>query len=198
MTVFGYSRVSTVDQNTDNQKIELEQSGFNIDYFFQETVSGSTVAKSRTEFSKLLEQIREDETLIVSKLDRLGRNAIDVISTIDLLTEKKVKVIVMNMGNIDLTSSAGRLLLTCLSAVAEMELSLIKERTKSGLQRAVANGVVLGRKSKTTSAEKQIILSMLRDGVSVRSLAKEYDVSRQTIMTIRAKEKVLIEKVELI
>jgi len=198
MTIFGYSRVSTLEQNTENQKIELEQSGFKIDYFFQEVISGSTVAKSRVEFSKLLEQIRADETLIVSKLDRLGRNAIDVISTIDLLTEKKVKVIVMNMGNVDLTSSSGRLLLTCLSAVAEMELSLIKERTKSGLQRAVANGVVLGRKSKTTDAQKQTIISALRKGQSVRSLAKEYDVSRQTIMTIRKKEKTLIGNVEIL
>ena len=79
MTIFGYSRVSTTEQHTENQRLEIESSGYNIDYYFEETVSGKTCISERKEFSKLLNQIRDGETLIVSKLDRIGRDAIDVL-----------------------------------------------------------------------------------------------------------------------
>lgn len=187
MTTFGYTRVSTIEQTTDNQKLELQQSGYNIDYYYEEVVSGKTCAKERKEFSKLLQQIRDGETLVVSKLDRLGRDCVDVLKTVQLLSERNIKIIVLQLGNVDITSSAGKLLMTFLSAVSEMELSLLKERTIAGLRRTVANGTKLGRKSKTSDAQKEEIKKSLKQGQSVRSLAKEFAVSRQTIMNIRNK-----------
>ena len=185
MTIFGYSRVSTIEQHTENQRIELESSGYKIDYFFEETISGKTCVKERKEFSKLLNQIRDGETLIVSKLDRLGRDSIDVLNTVKMLSERNIKIIVLNLGNVDLCSSSGKLLLTCLSAISEMELSLLKERTISGLNRAKSSGIRLGRRSKTTDKQKLEIINSLKIGTSIRSLSKKYNVSRQTIMNVR-------------
>ena len=186
MALFAYSRVSTSNQNTENQKLEIQRAGFNVDYYFEDVgISGKTSASQRTQFSLLLDKIRDGETLIVSKLDRLGRDAIDVLSTVKLLSERNIKVIVLQLGNTDLTSTTGKLLLTMLSAVAEMERSMIVDRTQAGLARARAEGKILGRKSKTTSEQKSEIRQRLSAGESVSSLARAYNVSRASIIGIR-------------
>ena len=145
MAVFGYGRVSTVLQNTTNQRLELEQAGVKIDYWFEDAgVSGKTCATQRQAFKQLLAKIRDGETLVVSKIDRLGRDAVDVLQTVQLLASRQIKVIVHQLGQTDLTSAAGKLLLTMLSAVAAMERDLLIERTQAGLQRARAEGKRLG------------------------------------------------------
>jgi len=188
---FAYGRVSTTQQTTDNQRLELARAGFTIDdeyWFSDEGISGKTCAMQRPEFGRLLTKIRKGETLVVSKLDRLGRDAIDVIQTIRLLGERKVKVIVLQLGNTDLTSAAGKLLLTMLAAVAEMERDLLVERTQAGLQRAKAEGKILGRPSKTSPEQRKAILDELGRGESVSALARLYGVSRANIIGIRARE----------
>ena len=186
MAVFAYSRVSTHEQTTENQKLEIQQAGFNVDYWFaDEGVSGKVSARQRPQFSLLLDKIRDGETIVCSKLDRLGRDAIDVLSTVRHLTERNIKVIVIQLGNTDLTSTTGKLLLTMLMAVAEMERSLIVERTQAGLVRAKAEGKQLGRRSKTTDEQKKVIRQKLLDGVSVSAVAREYGVSRATVIGIR-------------
>jgi DNA invertase Pin-like site-specific DNA recombinase len=123
------SCVSTHEQTTENQKLEIQRAGFNIGYWLEDVgVSGKTSAVHRTQFSLLLHKIRDGETIVVSKLNRIGRDAIDILSTIKLLTERNIKVIVLQLGNTDLTSTTGKLLLTILSAVAEMERSIIIEK----------------------------------------------------------------------
>jgi putative DNA-invertase from lambdoid prophage Rac len=186
MATFGYSRVSTNGQTTDNQRLELEQAGYKVDYWFEDAgISGKTHASQRPQFQKLLERIREGETLIVSKLDRLGRDAVDVLQTVRELQERKVRVIVHQLGNTDLTSPAGRLLLTMLSAVAEMERDLLVERTQAGLQRAKAEGKQLGRPAKTTEEDRRAILARLQTGESVSQVSRDFGVSRATIIGIR-------------
>jgi DNA invertase Pin-like site-specific DNA recombinase len=186
MAKFGYGRVSTSTQHTENQRLELEAAGFKIDYWFSDVgISGKTCASQRPEFSLLLEKIRDGETLVVSKLDRLGRDAIDVLQTIRLLGDRGIQVIVLQLGKVDLTSVAGKLLLTMLVAVAEMERDLLIERTRSGLERAKAQGKILGRPSKTTKEQQQEIATRLESGVTVSSLAREYAVSRASIISIR-------------
>ncbi len=188
---FAYGRVSTTQQTTDNQRLELARAGFTIDdeyWFSDEGISGKTCAKQRPEFGRMLTRIRKGETLVVSKLDRLGRDAIDVMQTIRLLGERKVKVIVLQLGNTDLTSAAGKLLLTMLAAVAEMERDLLVERTQAGLQRAKAEGKILGRPSKTSPEQRKAILDELARGESVSAMARLYGVSRANIIGIRARE----------
>lgn len=187
MSTFGYGRVSTIKQHTDNQKLELEQANFKIDYWFEDTgISGKTCAALRPQFKQLLEKIRDGETLVVSKLDRLGRDAIDVLQTVKLLSQRSIKVIVHQLGNTDLSSPAGKMLLTMLSAVAEMERDLLVERTQAGLERAKSEGKVLGRPSKTNATQRAEIIEKLNAGVSVSQVARDYGVSRGSIITIRS------------
>ena len=189
MTVFfGYGRVSTGTQSTENQRVELAQAGYPISdefWFSDQGISGKTCATQRPEFSKLLSRIRSGETLVVSKLDRLGRDAVDVMQTIRLLGDRNVKVVVLQLGSTDLTSAAGKLLLTMLAAVAEMERDLLVERTQAGLQRAKAQGKKLGRPAKTTDAQRQSIRDDLKGGMSVSQMARQYSVSRATVIGIR-------------
>jgi putative DNA-invertase from lambdoid prophage Rac len=189
--VFANGRVSTTQQSTVNQRLELAQAGFVIDddyWFADQGISGKTCANQRPEFGSLLSKIRKGETLVVSKLDSLGRDAIDVMQTIRLLGERKVRVFVLQLGNTDLTSAAGKLLLTMLAAVAEMERDLLVERTLAGLQRAKAEGKVLGRSSKTSPEKRRAILDELDSGKTVSSMAKLYGVSRANIIGIRSRE----------
>ena len=151
MAIFGYGRVSTGYQHTMNQRLELEQAGVQIDFWYSDTgVSGKTCASQRPEFSRLLNQIRDGETIVVSKLDRLGRDAVDVLQTVRMLAVRSIQVIVLQLGKVDLASVAGKLLLTMLVAVAEMERDLLVERTQAGLNRARSQGKRLGRPFKTT------------------------------------------------
>ena len=188
MKIFGYGRVSTGQQTTENQRLELEQAGYLIEseyWFADEGISGKVCASQRPAFKALKIQIRQGETLVVSKLDRLGRDAIDVLQTIKELGNKGVKVIVHQLGNTDLTSPAGKLLLMMLSAVAEMERDLLVERTQAGLARAKAEGKILGRPSKTTDIQRVEIIKKLQVGESVSAVAREYKVSRASIIGIR-------------
>ena len=142
----------------------------------------------RKQFCLLLGKIRDGETLVVSKLDRLGRDAIDVLSTVRALADRNIKVIVAQLGSVDLTSAAGKLLLTMLASVAEMERDLLVERTQAGLARARAEGKKLGRKAKTTDSQRQEIRSLLTSGTSVSEVARRYAVSRATVISIRERQ----------
>ena len=187
MAIFGYGRVSTTVQNTINQKLELEQAGFNLDFWFSDTgISGKTCASQRPEFARLLEKIRDGETIVVSKLDRLGRDSIDVLQTVRMLSDRQIKVIVHQLGQTDLTSPAGKLLLTMLSAVAAMERDLLVERTQAGLARAKAEGKRLGRPCKTSQVQRQEIRDLLAQGKSVSEVARTYGVSRANVIGIRS------------
>ena len=132
---FAYLRVSKSDDvmTTANQRLELEQAGFRIDYWHEDSVSGSTHAMARPGFAAMLDKMRDGETLVVSKLDRLGRDALDVMSTVRTLAARGIRVVVHSLGGVDLTSSTGKLLVTMLAAVAEMERDLLIERTHAGI-----------------------------------------------------------------
>ena len=106
MATFGYGRVSTREQDTENQRLELERAGFQIDFWFADSISGKVSATQRPQFKDLLAKIRDGEQLVVSKLDRLGRDAQDVGATIKILGERKIEVVVHQLGKLDLTSPA--------------------------------------------------------------------------------------------
>lgn len=184
MAIFAYGRVSTAEQTTNNQRIEIENAGHAVDYWFADTISGKTSATQRPQFKALLAQIRDGETLIVSKLDRLGRDAQDVGATVKMLAARKISVVVLQLGKLDLASAAGKMMLTMLAAVAEMERDLLVERTQSGLARAKSEGKTLGRPSKTTDEQRTEIVAKYAQGESVSSLARQFTVSRASILAI--------------
>jgi len=182
---FAYSRVSTKDQTTENQRLDIEKAGFKVDYWFaDEGVSGKTHASQRPQFKALLSQIRDGETLVVAKLDRLGRDAQDVGATIKALAVRKIEVIVLQLGKLDLASPAGKLMLNMLAAVAEMERDLLVERTQSGLTRAKSMGKILGRPPKTTDSQRAKIIEMRKNGESVSALSRAFGISRASIMRV--------------
>ena len=186
MATFAYGRVSTSLQDTDNQRLELTNAGWVIDYWFADTISGKSASSQRPAFRELLTKIRDGETLLVSKLDRLGRDAIDVLQTVRDLGARNIKVVVHQLGSADLTSPAGKLLLSMLAAVAEMERDLLIERTQAGLTRARAEGKKLGRPSKIAPEQRSDILMSLSQGASISALARRYAVSRATIAGVKA------------
>lgn len=186
MRTFAYLRVSTVGQTTDNQLLEIQAAGFVVEpqRVVAETVSGSVPAFQRPQFSKLLERIETGEILIVTKLDRLGRNASDVRSTVERLTGMGVKVHCLALGGVDLTSPSGKMIMSVLISVAELERDLLVERTQSGLARAKAQGKKLGRKPKLTPEDRSQIRVLKTQGASLATLAKQYGVSRSLIQHV--------------
>lgn len=184
--VFGYCRVSTSDQTTDNQVREIEAAGFTVDpkRIVAETVSGSVAAMERKGFAKLVDRLEADDVLIVTKLDRLGRNAMDVRATVDRLATDGVRVHCLALGGVDLTSAAGRMTMGVIAAVAEFERDLLVERTQSGLARAKASGKVLGRPQALTVDEQASIRAARAQGVSLGVLAAKHNVSRAAIQRV--------------
>lgn len=181
--VFAYCRVSTTDQTTDNQVQEIEAAGFKLDAkrIVVETISGSSAAMDRPGFARLVDRLEDGDILIVTKLDRLGRNAMDVRSTVDRLAKDGVRVHCLALGGVDLTSPAGKMTMGVIAAVAEFERDLLIERTQSGLARAKAEGKVLGRPAALTAAQVLEVRKRRLDGISLGALAAEYGVSRSAI-----------------
>jgi len=183
---FAYCRVSTADQTTDNQAQEIAGAGFTVDpkRIIAETVSGSVAAMQRKGFAKLVDRMEAGDILIVTKLDRLGRNAMDVRSTVDSLAESGVKVHCLALGGVDLTSPAGKMTMGVIAAVAEFERDLLVERTKAGLSRAKSEGKALGRPASLTAEQQATIRLQRSKGVSFGALAAEYGVSRAAIQRV--------------
>ena len=185
--VFAYCRVSTFDQTTDNQVREIDAAGFKVTPLrtITETVSGSVPARERKGFDRLLNNLEPGDVLVVTKLDRLGRNAMDVRATVEALTGIGVRVHCLALGGVDLTSAAGKMTMGVLAAVAEFERDLLVERTQSGLARAKAAGTPLGRPQALSQEQARAALERLSKGASVAGVAQEFKTSRQTVMRLR-------------
>src|SRR5215216_3138498 len=111
MATFGYGRVSTQEQTAENQRLEIERAGYTIDYWFaDEGVSGAVLAGQRSRFKEMLTKIRSGESIVVTKIDRLGRDAVDIQQTVKHLKSLGVRVFVTQLGATDLTNSAGKML----------------------------------------------------------------------------------------
>ena len=180
---FAYCRVSTSDQTCDNQIQEIEAAGFRIDRrrVVTETVSGSTPAMERAGFRQLMQRLEWEDVLVVSKLDRLGRNAMDVRTTVEKLAADMVRVHCLALGGVDLTSAAGKMTMSVINAVAEFERDLLIERTQAGLKRAKSEGKVLGRPTSLSADQQDHVRTRRARGISLGVLAAELGVSRSAI-----------------
>jgi len=186
--LFAYCRVSTNDQATENQVQEIAAAGFMVDRrrVVEENISGSVAASERPRFCRLLDRMEAGDVLVVTKLDRLGRNAMDVRATVEGLQGLGVRVHCLALGGMDLTSAAGKMTMGVIAAVAEFERDLLIERTHAGLARAKAEGKVIGRPRTLSSDQQRLIRARLAAGEAVAALAREYGTSRQTVMRARA------------
>lgn len=185
--VFAYCRVSTTDQTTDNQVQEIASAGFQVtpQRTVTETVSGSVAASQRSGFGLLMNKLEFGDVLVVTKLDRLGRDAMDVRSTVEALTGLGVRVHCLALGGVDLTSPAGKMTMGVIAAVAEFERDLIVERTQAGLARAKSQGKTLGRPQSLTEAQTGLVRERLAKGEAVAAIARDLGTSRQTVMRAR-------------
>lgn len=155
---FAYCRVSTNEQTTANQIHAIHQRGYQVTAsrtITDEGVSGTVPAMQRKQFANLVNnKLEEGDTLIVLKLDRLGRDNIDVQQTVNLLTEKGVKVVCLDLPHPDLSSAEGRLMLQMFAVFAEFERNRIIERTKESIARRKSQGLPVGRPEATDTTQK--------------------------------------------
>lgn len=184
---FAYARVSSIEQETENQIAEIKAAGFAVEQHrtIAETVSGSVAIAKRAGFTRLLDKMEQGDVLIVTKLDRLGRDAIDVSSTVAKLEALGIRVHCLALGGVDLTSSAGKLTMGVINAVAQFERDLLIERTQAGLVRARAEGKRMGRPPALSTAQQLDVKIRLQAGNAVAAIARDIGVSRQTIMRVR-------------
>lgn len=182
--LFGYMRVSKADgsQSTDLQRDALLSAGVETDALYEDKASGKK--EDRPELASCLKALRSGDTLIVWKLDRLGRDLRHLVNVVHDLTERDVglKVLTGQGAAIDTTTASGKLVFGIFAALAEFERELISERTKAGLQSARARGRKGGRPYKMTRAKVRLAMaSMGEPGTNVGDLCKELGVTRQTL-----------------
>lgn len=185
--IFAYCRVSTADQTTENQSMEIKAAGFVIEAhrLIEESISGSVAVKERPGFVKLIDRMEPGDVLVVTKLDRLGRNAMDVRATVEQLASSGVRVHCLALGGVDLTSPAGKMTMQVIAAVAEFERDLLIERTQSGIIRAKAAGKPFGRPPALNAEKRAAVVERLDAGASITEIAREFKTTRQTIIRVR-------------
>ena len=188
--IYGYIRVSTDKQSVENQRFEInkftKKTNCKVDEWIEETVSG-TISPKKRNLGKLIEKAKEGDTIICSEISRLGRNMFMIMSVLNVLMERGVKIYTVKenyrLGE-DLTS---KVLAFAFSISAEIERTLISERTREALKRKKAEGVVLGRPKGKQNSHKKLdgceykIRKMLREGVSKTSISKQLGVSESTL-----------------
>ena len=172
MATFGYARVSTLDQHLTGQVDALKAAGAAT--IFREKVSGARA--DRPQLAKLMAALKPGDTLLVTKLDRLGRSTRELLDLIDRIG--KAGAVFRSLGDplFDTASATGRLLSTMLAAIAEFERGLIAERTGEGRRRAMANGVKFGRKPKLSPYQRAEAMKRRAAGETLVSIARSYAV----------------------
>ncbi|MBF4554394.1 recombinase family protein [Corynebacterium suicordis] len=177
MALLGYARVSTKDQDASLQIDALDKHG--CTRIFTDTKSG--VLAERPELTRLLDYAREGDTLVVWRLDRLGRSIKHLIEQVEELNTRKIEFQSLQ-ENIDTTTAGGRLIFHLFSALAEFEHDLIVERTQAGLEAARARGRKGGRKPKLSPAQRSLVKDLyVGRKHTVQQIADMFDVNRATI-----------------
>jgi len=174
MAKYGYARVSSLSQSTEAQEMALREAGCTVVRI--EKASGRTI-EGRDELTTLLEFLREEDVLVVHKLDRLGRNTRDVLNLVHEVDQKGASLQVLEPP-IETSGPMGKMVLTVLGMVAEMELGFIKERQRTGIEAAKSRGVYKGRPQ---SVDYDAILRLKEEGLGISAIAREVGCSRGTV-----------------
>lgn len=184
MTTYAYLRVSTdgKGQTTENQKKLITDGGFSVDVWVHEAgVSGSIPALKRPEFAILMSTALPGDTVICTMIDRLGRNASDILHTVEEFKRLGIKLKIMQFDGVDITSTMGKMVLTLTAAFAEMEKNLTVERTIAGLERTVAQGTKLGRPLRINPDSMDLMLSKRAEGQSLWEIATKHHMPLNTV-----------------
>lgn len=173
---FGYIRVSTIEQNLDRQEKALRDAG--CEKIFFEKVTGTK--RERPELNKMLEQLREGDTVIITDLTRLSRSTKDLIDLVTLFEEKGVNLKSLKESWLDTTTPQGKLMFTIFSGLSQFERDLTSERTKEGMEVARAKGKKIGRKA-VDEDKMDYAFHLLDEGNTITDVAEKIGVSRMTI-----------------
>lgn len=176
MARVAYVRVSTVEQNEARQKEALEK--YQIDKWFEEKVSGKSA--DRPELQKLLEYVREGDTIYIHDFSRLARNTKDLLEIVEGL-EKRGVTLISNKENIDTSTPTGKLMLTMIGAIAEFERQNLLERQREGIAIAKREGKYKGRKAVDIPDFGKYYEQYMQRGITKTKLAEELKVSRPTL-----------------
>jgi len=183
MRLFGYARVSTGQQSLDLQVKTLKASGVKPHRLFTDTESGSTM--HRDGLQVLRHKVEEGDVILITKLDRLGRDTADMIQLIREFDELDVTVRFLDDG-ISTEGAMGKMVVTILSAVAQAERQRILERTNEGRLEAKAKGVQFGRKR---SIDRKKVLALKEQGLGATDIARQMSIGRSTVYVILQDEK---------
>ena len=175
MALISYARVSSYGQSLDVQLEKLKH----CDRIFKEKQSGRSTDK-REQLALCLDYVRDGDTLVVTKLDRLARSTRDLLNILNTLEKKQVKLHVIDQ-QIDTSTPSGRLLVHLLGSIAEFENDLRKDRQLDGISLAKRNGVKFGRKKALTETQVQELRQKRTEGLLIKDLMEHYCLSKATV-----------------
>ena len=173
----GYARVSTEDQTLDLQRPRLLAAG--CERLFEEKISGAK--RNRPELEKLLGEVRKNDILVVTRLDRLARSTVELLAIAERLREKNAGLQSLDEPWVDTESPSGRMILTVFAGIAEFERALIRQRTNDGLVDARKRGVAFGRPPKMRPDQRALVRELINRGQSVSQVARTFNVHPATI-----------------
>ncbi|WP_017197907.1 recombinase family protein [Arthrobacter sp. M2012083] len=185
VTLLGYSRVSTTDQNVDLQHDALKEAG--VYRIWTDYASGATA--DRPQWQDCLDHLQPGNVLVVNDLSRLGRNTADLAGIVKTLAERNVGLRSLTETWLDTTNSQGLLMFHFFSAIAEYERNRLRERTLAGLAAAKARGRVGGRPTKMTADKSSIARDMRSKGRTIKDIARTIDVSEATVVRDLARQR---------
>lgn len=176
----GYARVSTArqGQSLDTQREALVDAGCDAQHIYSDTISGTKW--SRPGLTDALNYMRPGDTLVVTRLDRLGRNLHETVTTIADLAERDINVQVLDPA-LDTSRPADKVVVNVMASLAEWERELLIERTREGVAHARSQGRVAGPKPKLTDEQARQAQQLIDGGESIASVARSFSVSRQTL-----------------
>ena len=180
MAKIGYARVSSVGQSLEVQIEQLKQ--FGCDKIFTEKRTGTTT-DNRTQLKAAMDYVREGDSFVITRIDRLARSVVDLANIVDQL-EKLGVAFVITEQSIDTNTPAGKALLQMLGVFAEFENTIRAERIKSGVAKAQARGVKFGRPTLITDEIKNIVLQLRTNKVTLNSIESQTGLSRSTLYKI--------------
>jgi DNA invertase Pin-like site-specific DNA recombinase len=182
-TQLGYARVSTGHQSLDQQNDALTAAGVDLDRIYSDMLSGTKTREQRPGLDALLEYAREGDTIVVVGIDRLGRNAAEVMTTIRDLGERGIVLRSLREG-IDTSNAAGRMVAGVLASLAELELELGKERRLAARDARRARGLSVGRPKALSSRQSDQVLKLYESGTPVPDIAATFKVGRDTVYRV--------------
>lgn len=179
--IFGYARVSTVEQNLDRQLDALKKAG--AEEIVEEKITGTKA--DRPQLNKLFDKLRAGDTILIVDLTRLSRSTKDLFSLVDKIEKKGANIKSLKESWLDTTTPTGKLMFTFMAGISQFERDLISQRTKEGLEAARARGRVGGRREKLDNAKKKAIYDLyIQKQTKLMDICNMFDITKPTLYKV--------------